>query len=168
MTAVTISCMLVMQRHLVMFYFCVNACVLAKEVAHKKKCFLAWKWRFYFQCFSVVLISKWQNDTRCQRAEPTVLYKQENGRFCIWIHAILQRIIYENCFELRSRLQWDNWSRLLICQTQGNLYLWRCIYLKNVSRTAFREQYCCSSSISTNNDKPSTISPKIGVEIKFG
>ena len=36
---VTISCMPVMQRHLVMFYFCVNACVLAKEVALEKKCF---------------------------------------------------------------------------------------------------------------------------------
>ena len=37
--SVTISCMPVMQRHLVMFYFCVNACVLAKEVVREKKCF---------------------------------------------------------------------------------------------------------------------------------
>ena len=29
----------VMQRHLVMFYVCVNACVLAKEVVLEKKCF---------------------------------------------------------------------------------------------------------------------------------
>ena len=35
----TVSCMPVMQRHLVMFYFCVNACVLAKEVVLKKKSF---------------------------------------------------------------------------------------------------------------------------------
>ena len=33
---VTISCMPVMQRHLVMF-FCVNACVLRKEVVLEKK-----------------------------------------------------------------------------------------------------------------------------------
>ena len=36
---VMISCMPVMQRHLVMFYFCVNACILEKEVALEKKCF---------------------------------------------------------------------------------------------------------------------------------
>ena len=30
-------------------------------------------------------------------AEPTVLCKHENGLFCIWIHAILQRLIDENC-----------------------------------------------------------------------
>ena len=36
---VTISCMPVMQRYLVMFYFCVNAYVLAKEAVLEKKCF---------------------------------------------------------------------------------------------------------------------------------
>ena len=35
----TISCMPVMQRHLVMFYFCVDACVLANKVVLEKKCF---------------------------------------------------------------------------------------------------------------------------------
>ena len=57
-----ISCMPVMQRHLVMFHFCVNTCVLAKEVTLEKKCF-SLKMTCYFQSFSVVLIGKCQNDT---------------------------------------------------------------------------------------------------------
>ena len=54
---VTISCMPVMQRHLVMFYFCVNACILAKEVVREKKCF-SLKMACLFLIFLSSLIGK--------------------------------------------------------------------------------------------------------------